>query len=51
VPQLQVVAARADLVVLVGAPLDYRLAYGRIFATDAVIVAINRTKHPLTLNR
>ena len=48
---LRTVAGRADVVLLAGAPMDYRLDFGRIFGPTAVIVAVNRTKHPLTINR
>jgi len=47
----EALARHADVVLLLGAPLDYRLAYGRHFGPNAVLVAVNRSKRTLTLNR
>lgn len=41
----------ADLVVLAGVPMDFRLNYGREFGPRTRIVSINRSKADLTRNR
>ncbi len=41
----------ADLVILAGVPLDFRLNYGRVINHNAVQVAINRDREDLTRNR
>ncbi len=43
--------AEADLVILAGEPCDFRLNYGRSINPRAKTIAINRSKHELTLNR
>ncbi len=43
--------AEADLVVLAGMPCDFRLNYGRSINAAATIIAINKSKHDLNLNR
>jgi len=47
----EALARHADIVLLLGAPLDFQLAYGRHFGPNAVLVAVNRSKRSLTLNR
>ncbi len=42
---------KADLVILAGMPCDFRLAYGRGINSKALLVAVNRNKKDLTLNR
>ena len=42
---------QADLILLAGAPFDFRLAYGRKIPRSTPIVSINRSKHDLNLNR
>ena len=41
----------ADLVLLAGVPVDFRLDYGRQFRRRAVYIAANRSKDDLTRNR
>ncbi len=41
----------ADLVILAGEPCDFRLDYGRSINPRAKTIAVNRSKHELTLNR
>jgi acetolactate synthase-1/2/3 large subunit len=41
----------ADLVILAGTPCDFRLDYGRNIGKNAVLIAVNRDKASLTLNR
>ncbi len=41
----------ADLVILAGMPCDFRLDYGRVINPDAVLLAVNRSKKDLSLNR
>jgi acetolactate synthase-1/2/3 large subunit len=41
----------ADLVVLAGAPCDFRLDYGAHIRREAVVIAANRSRRDLTLNR
>ncbi len=41
----------ADLVILAGVPLDFRLNYGRAINHKAVQVAVNRSREDLTRNR
>ncbi len=43
--------AAADLVVLAGMPCDFRLNYGRAINLGAAIVAVNRSRRDLRLNR
>lgn len=43
--------AKADLVILAGMPCDFRLDYGRTIPAKADIIAVNRSKKDLTLNR
>ncbi|HJL85152.1 MAG TPA: thiamine pyrophosphate-binding protein, partial [Candidatus Marinimicrobia bacterium] len=42
---------QADLVVLAGAPFDFRLSYGRKIPRTTSVISINRSKHHLNLNR
>ncbi|MDP6569295.1 MAG: thiamine pyrophosphate-binding protein [Candidatus Marinimicrobia bacterium] len=42
---------QADLVVLAGAPFDFRLSYGRKIPRTTTVISINRSKHDLNLNR
>ena len=42
---------QADLVVLAGAPFDFRLSYGRKIPRTTSVISINRSKHDLNLNR
>ena len=42
---------QADLILLAGAPFDFRLAYGRKIPRSTPVVSINRSKHDLNLNR
>tara|TARA_B100000700_G_scaffold331803_1_gene469092 strand:+ start:7093 stop:8820 length:1728 start_codon:yes stop_codon:yes gene_type:complete len=42
---------QADLIILAGAPLDFRLAYGRKIPQNTSIISINRCIHNLNLNR
>ncbi len=42
---------QADVVVLAGMPCDFRLGYGRSINPKAAMIAINRSKTDLTLNR
>lgn len=41
----------ADLVVLAGVPIDFRLNYGRDFGRGTRLIAVNRSRRDLTLNR
>lgn len=41
----------ADLVVLAGVPCDFRLGYGRGFGRSTELVAVNRSRRDLYLNR
>jgi thiamine pyrophosphate-dependent acetolactate synthase large subunit-like protein len=41
----------ADLVILAGMPMDFRLNYGRIINRKARVISINRSKRELTKNR
>lgn len=41
----------ADLVILAGMPCDFRLNYGRSINSKAKLIAINRSKNDLSLNR
>ena len=43
--------AESDLVVLAGMPCDFRLDYGRSINAKAAVIALNRSKKDLTLNR
>lgn len=42
---------QADWVLLAGVPLDFRMGYGRQFARDTTIVAVNLDRRLLHLNR
>ena len=42
---------QADLIVLAGVPCDFRLDYGRQFGRGARVIAANRSRHDLGLNR
>ena len=42
---------QADLIMLAGAPFDFRLAYGRKIPRSTPVVSINRSKQDLNLNR
>jgi len=42
---------KADLVILAGMPCDFRLDYGRVINPDAALLAVNRSKKDLSLNR
>ena len=41
----------ADLVILVGAPFDFRLGYGRKVPLSTKVISINRSRDDLNLNR
>jgi len=41
----------ADLVILAGLPMDFRLNYGRDFGKATRLIALNRSRHDLTKNR
>ncbi len=41
----------ADWILLAGVPCDFRLDYGRPFRRRATLVAVNRSRRDLTLNR
>ena len=41
----------ADMVILAGVPCDFRLDYGRSIGRGATLVAANRSRHDLKLNR
>lgn len=41
----------ADLVILAGVPCDFRLDYGRSIGRGATVIAANRSRHDLKLNR
>ncbi len=41
----------ADLVILAGVPLDFRLNYGRSINRSAIHIAVNRSREDLTRNR
>jgi acetolactate synthase-like protein len=41
----------ADLVILAGVPMDFRLNYGRDFGGGTRLIALNRSKRDLTQNR
>ena len=41
----------ADLVILAGMPCDFRLNYGRSINSKAKLIAVNRSKNDLNLNR
>jgi acetolactate synthase-like protein len=41
----------ADLVILAGLPMDFRLNYGRDFGREARLVSLNRSRRDLKLNR
>ncbi len=41
----------ADLIILLGVPLDFRLDYGRQFGRHTKVVSISRSKSDLNLNR
>ncbi|MFX1573680.1 MAG: thiamine pyrophosphate-binding protein [Promethearchaeota archaeon] len=42
---------KADLVILAGVPLDFRLDYGRSINEDAFLITINRDKEVLSKNK
>jgi acetolactate synthase-1/2/3 large subunit len=42
---------RADLVLVAGMPLDFRLNYGRAIGADVKVISVNRSKTDLTMNR
>jgi acetolactate synthase-1/2/3 large subunit len=42
---------QADLVILAGVPMDFRLDYGRNIGTRARVIALNRSTEDLTKNR
>jgi thiamine pyrophosphate-dependent acetolactate synthase large subunit-like protein len=42
---------QADLVIVAGMPCDFRMDYGRSIGRKATLVAANRSKHDLNLNR
>ena len=42
---------KTDLVVLAGMPCDFRMDYGRVINPEASLLAINRSKKDLSLNR
>lgn len=41
----------ADLAVLAGVPCDFRLDYGRQLRASTTLIAVNRSRHDLLLNR
>ncbi len=41
----------ADLVIMAGMPCDFRMDYGRVLGRGTRLVAANRSKHDLNLNR
>ncbi len=41
----------ADWILLAGVPCDFRLDYGRPFRRSATVIAVNRSRRDLTLNR
>ncbi len=41
----------SDLAILAGMPCDFRLDYGRVINPDAALLAVNRSKKDLFLNR
>lgn len=43
--------AEADLVIVCGFPMDFRLKYGRGFGKKATLVSVNLSLHDLLLNR
>ncbi|OHD62873.1 MAG: acetolactate synthase [Spirochaetes bacterium RBG_13_51_14] len=43
--------AEVDLLILAGMPFDFRLNYGRSISAGAAVIAINRSRHDLNLNR
>lgn len=44
------VLKEADLVILFGIPVDFRLNYGKTFNRKSTIVTINRSSHDMTMN-
>ncbi|MCB2148062.1 MAG: thiamine pyrophosphate-binding protein [Deltaproteobacteria bacterium] len=42
---------QADLVIMAGMPCDFRMDYGRVMGRKTTLVAANRSKHDLYLNR
>jgi acetolactate synthase-1/2/3 large subunit len=42
---------QADLVILAGMPCDFRMDYGRVLGRQTALVAADRSKHDLYLNR
>ena len=42
---------KTDLVILAGMPCDFRMDYGRVINPDASLLAVNRSKKDLSLNR
>ena len=42
---------KTDLVILAGMPCDFRMDYGRVINPDAALLAVNRSKKDLSLNR
>lgn len=41
----------ADVVILIGVPIDFRLGYGRSINRRCHLISINLSKHDLTMNR
>lgn len=42
---------QADLVIMAGMPCDFRMDYGRVIGRKTLLIAANRSKHDLNLNR
>ncbi len=42
---------KADVVLLLGVPLDFRLDYGRLFKSGTKVISINRSKKDLMMNK
>ena len=47
----KVALKHADLVILAGMPCDFRMDYGRVLGRDTCLVAANRSRNDLNLNR
>lgn len=41
----------ADVILLLGVPLDFRLDYGRLFRKKTLVISINRSKSDLKMNK
>mmetsp|Transcript_20416 Transcript_20416/g.57502 ORF Transcript_20416/g.57502 Transcript_20416/m.57502 type:complete len:625 (+) Transcript_20416:217-2091(+) len=49
--QRRVALLKADLVVMLGVPFDFRLGYGKGIPSKTPVVCVNTDEHELTLNR